>query len=148
MRARRAICLAAAAAGLAALAPAAPAVASDSSATQAYIQADYSMVSFAGARVAQAERAPGALLAAVRSECPLAAAGSPQDAESTQLSNEVVGAMVIASYRPALPAIRSFAASVSRLRWSSGSLTREVHAYAAAAARRWRACPRRSSAPT
>ena len=128
MRVRTAISLAAVAAGLAALP--APAAATDASATAAYLQADYRMVSYADARVRAAERAPGALLATVRGECPLAAAGSPQDAQSTQLSNEVVGAMVIASYRPALPAIRSFVASVASLRWSSASLTREVREYA------------------
>jgi len=131
MRVRSSICLAAVAA-LGLLCAAAPALASDAAATQSYLQADYRLVSYAGARVAQAERAPGVLLAGVRSECPLAAAGSPQDTQSTELSNEVVGAMVIASYRPALPAIRSFVSSVAPLRWSSASLTREVRAYAGA----------------
>ncbi len=132
MRLTSSISLATAAAALAVLCAAAPAAASDAAATRAYVQADYRLVSYAGARVAQAERAPGALLADVRSECPLAAAGSPQDAQSTELSNEVLGAMVIAAYRPALPAIRSFLASVAPLRWSSASLTREVRDYAGA----------------
>ncbi len=130
MRVRSFLCPAAVAMGV--LCGAAPAMASDASATQAYVQANYRLVSYAGARVAQAERAPGVLLAGVRSECPFAAAGSPQDAQSTELSNEVIGALVIASYRPALPAIRSFVASVAPLRWSSASLTREVRAYAGA----------------
>ena len=117
---------------LAVLSGAAPAAASDAAATQAYLQANYRLVGFADARLAEAERAPGALLAGVRGECPLAAAGSPQNADSTELSNEVIGAMVIASYRPALPAIHSFVSSVAALRWSSSSLTREVRSYAGA----------------
>ena len=132
MRVRSSLTLAAVAAAAAVVSAAAPAAASDASATQAYVQADFRLVSYAGARVAQAERAPGALLAGVRGECPLAAAGSPQDSQSTLLSNEAIGAMVIAAYRPALPAIRSFVASVASLRWSSASLTREVRGYAGA----------------
>jgi hypothetical protein len=123
----RAISLAAAAASLA-LAPAASA-ASDASSTQTYVQADYRLVSFAAARVASAEHAPAALLERVRGECPLAAAHSPQDPDSTQLSNEVIGAIVIAAYRPDLRAIRSFLSSIALLRWSSASLTREVREY-------------------
>jgi len=79
--------------------------------------------------VARAERAPLLLLARVQSECPAGAAHSPQDPQSTQLSDEVIGAMVTSAYKPDLPAIRSFVRSVSGLHWSNGSLNREAREY-------------------
>ena len=70
------------------------------------------------------------LLAQVRRECPLAASGSPEDSESTQLSNEVIGAMVLTGGRPDLQAIRAFVRSVNGLRRGSRALTRTLQAYA------------------
>ena len=67
-----------------------------------------------------AKRPSPASCAQVRRECPLAAAGSPQDPESTQMSNEVIGAMVTSAIRPRpardprIPARRP-----ARLRWSN-----------------------------
>ena len=130
MRVRSGISVAAAAAVLAVVPSSA--LASDASSTQTYLQADYKLVRTAAAGVAAAERAPLLLLAKVQRECPAAAAHSPQDQQSTQMSDEVIGAMVTAAYRPKLPAIRSFVRSVSGLRWSSGALTREVREYAKA----------------
>jgi len=86
----------------------------------------------AAAGVPRAEQAPLLILAQVQRQCPQAAAHSPQNPQSTQMSDEVIGAMVTKAYRPDLPAMRSFVASVSGLRWSSGALTREVREYAKA----------------
>jgi hypothetical protein len=111
--------------------PVAPAAAaSDAAATQTYIQANYRLVSSAGGRIATGESILRNTLEAVRRECPHAAIGSPQDAESTQLSNEVIGAMVTASIHPDLGAIRDYLRAVSSLRWSSGALTNAIHGYA------------------
>jgi hypothetical protein len=130
MRVRCGISIAAVAAMLAAAPSQAPAATSDAAATQAYLQADYQLVHVAAADIVREERAPVLLLGRVRSACPQAAAHSPQDPQSTQLSDEVIGAMVTAAYKPDLPAIRSFVSAVAGLHWSSGSLTREVHEYA------------------
>lgn len=98
-------------------------------ATQAYIQADYALVRAAGAHLATSEAAPVALLAQVQRECPGAAAESPQDPESTDLSTEVIGAMVIAAARPDVQAVRAFIGAASHLSWSNGGLTSTVRTY-------------------
>jgi hypothetical protein len=104
--------------------------ASDSSTTHAYLEANYTLLLSARAHLRAGEAAPRKLLAALRHECPQAAHGSPQDENSTQVSDEVIGAMVIGAYRLDLPAIRRYVAAARRLRWRSSSLTRAVHAYA------------------
>jgi hypothetical protein len=101
----------------------------DLAATQAYIQANYRLVQAAASRIHRIEAALHRVLAQVRSECPMAAANSPQDPESTQLSNEVIGAMVTAAVALDRPAGREFVSAAGRLTWSNGTLTRTVHAY-------------------
>lgn len=59
----------------------------------------------------------------------MAAAGSPQDAESTQLSNEVIGAMVTAVVALDRPAGRAFVSAAGRLYWSDRQLTHTIHLY-------------------
>jgi hypothetical protein len=114
----------------AASAPAnAPAGQGDAAATRAYIEANYRLVQAAASRIHPIEAALHGVLAQVRRECPMAAAHSPQDAQSTQLSNEVIGAMVTAVVRLDLPAGRDFVSVAGRLTWSSPSVTRTVHAY-------------------
>jgi hypothetical protein len=103
---------------------------SDSAATQAYLQADYALVRVARTQLATAEAAPLAVLAQVKRECPLAGAGSPQDPESTQMSDEVIGAMVLAAARPNVPAIKTFTRAVASLKWSSPGVTNAVRGYA------------------
>jgi hypothetical protein len=118
-------------AATAALCVTAPAArASDVAATQAYVAANYALLRSAGAHLRAAEAAPRKLLARLRRACPGAARGSPQNGQSTQLSNEVIGAMVIAAYRVDLPAIRRFVASVRGLRFSRRALGRAVRSYA------------------
>jgi hypothetical protein len=110
-------------------APAVAMAASDGAATQAYLQADLSMVTVAASKIHQGESILRNVLAQVRGECPKAAAHSPQDPESTELSNEVIGTMVTAAIHPVLSPIRAFVGATSRLRWSSGSLTHTVQGY-------------------
>lgn len=131
MRVRVLLALPAVAAASFGIAPAgASAAAGNAAATASYVQANYALVRVARSNLATAEAEPLHVLARVQRECPLAAAHSPQDAESTQVSNEIIGALVIAASQPDLQAIRAFVASVSRLRWSSGALTNAVHTYA------------------
>jgi hypothetical protein len=101
----------------------------DAAATEAYIQANYRLVQAAASNIHPIEATLRGLLAQVRGECPMAAAGSPQDAQSTQLSNEVIGAMVLTAGRLILPAARRFVSAAGRLTWSNPGLTRTVHAY-------------------
>ena len=57
----------------------------------------------AGSHLTPPKRGRCSVLAQVQGECPQAGAESPQDAESTQMSNEVIGAMVMSAIaaRPA-----------------------------------------------
>jgi len=117
-------------AGLA-LAPAgALASPADLAATHAYVQADAQLVQAAWSKIRPAEATLRRLLGQVRSECPLAAANSPQDVDSEQLSNEVIGTIVIAVVRLDPSAGRQFARVTKRLTWSNRSLTSTVHSYA------------------
>jgi hypothetical protein len=103
----------------------------DAAATRAYIQANYRLVQAAGSRIARIEAALHGVLSRVRGDCPMAAAHSPQDAQSTQLSNEVIGAMVTAVVQLDPAAARQFVSSAAGLTWSNRALTRTVHAYVA-----------------
>ncbi|MGO9320199.1 MAG: hypothetical protein ACLQBY_05280 [Solirubrobacteraceae bacterium] len=101
----------------------------DVTATQAYVQANYALVRVASSHLAASEAGPLHVLAQVQRECPQAGAQSPQDAESTQMSDEVIGAMVIAAAQPDLPAMRTFVHAASSLSWSSHSLTGAIRGY-------------------
>jgi hypothetical protein len=102
---------------------------SDASATQAYLQANLRLVVSAAGRIRSGESILDGVLGAVRRECPGAAAGSPQDPESTQLSNEVIGLMVTSAIRPDLGSIREYLRAAAPIRWSSRGLTNAVKGY-------------------
>jgi hypothetical protein len=102
----------------------------DAAATRAYIQADYTLVHTARVNLATSEAALQRLRRGIAAGCPKAAAGSPQDTDSEQLSNELVGAMTVAAIQPDKRAVAAFASTVERLRWSNATLTRKVHSYA------------------
>ncbi len=117
-------------AGLAVTASTAAAASSDAAVTQAYVQAGYQALRVGIAHLATSEAAPLRLLAKVRGECPQVGARSPENSTSTQMSDDVIGAIVLSAYAPDHQAIRTFVHAVAGLRWSSASLTREIHAYA------------------
>jgi hypothetical protein len=108
---------------------AAPAAASDASATHAYIAADLKVVRFASRRIPHGEATLSSVLSRVRSQCPHAAANSPQNPESTMMSNEVIGLMVTSAIDTDLPSIRAYVRTASGLRWSSGSINRTIQGY-------------------
>ena len=103
----------------------------DTAATSAYIQADYTLVHTARVNLATSEGNLQKLRRRIKAECPRVAAGSPQDTDSEQLSNELVGAMTIVAIRPDVHAVAVFAHTVAHLHWSNGALTRKVRSYAA-----------------
>jgi hypothetical protein len=102
----------------------------DGTATRAYLKADYALVKFARAKRTASNAALQGLLDGVRRTCPRIALDSPQVTDSEQLSNEIVGAMIVAGTLPDKPAIARFARAVAGLRWSSSRLTRRIHTYA------------------
>lgn len=115
---------------LAATAAPAPAGQGDVAATRAYIQADYALVNTAKVDLGTSEAALQKLRRKIAAECPKVAAESPQDTDSEQLSNELVGAMTIVAVRPGRSAIAAFASTVQHLHWSNVALTRKVRSYA------------------
>jgi len=118
--------------GTAAVGPGAAAAApADLGATQSYLQANFRLVQTGASRIPVGEGAIRKVAAQIARECPAAAAGSPQDPESTQLSNEVIGAMVTSAIRDDLPSIHEYLRAAGRLHWSSGTLTSAVHGYVA-----------------
>lgn len=123
--------LLAAAAGLAIGPSAALADTADVAATQTYLQANYALVRYFTSHIPAARAELSSVLAGVRRECPSAAAGSPENVDSEQLSNEVIGAMVTTVIQHNLPPIRTAIRATAHLRWSNGALTRAVQAYAA-----------------
>ncbi len=104
--------------------------ASDASATSAYVRANYALVAAGHAHLGTSVAAYKAVLSQVRRECPRAAAGSPQNPESTKLSNEVIGAMVLSAGKPDRPAVASYLRAVKGLHWSNGAIGRAVKGYA------------------
>jgi hypothetical protein len=115
---------------LAATPSAALARSENAAATRAYVEANYALVRAARANLAAGEAAVKSLAAQIAEQCPLAAAGSPENYDSEQLSNEIVGAMTVDVYRPDAAAMATFARAVGRLRWSNPKLTHSVRTYA------------------
>jgi hypothetical protein len=110
----------------------APALAApaDVATTRTYIQANYALVHYAAMRLRTARAVLGGVLNGARTDCPSAAAGSPQNPESTMVSNEIIGAMVLAAYHAAQPEIAAYIRVAAHSRWTSRALTSSIHAYA------------------
>ncbi len=115
---------------LAAVPSAALARSGNTAATRVYIQANYALVRAARSNLATGTAALKSLVRQITGECPLAAAGSPENHASEQLSNEVAGALTIIGYHPDAAAIGAFARAVGGLHWSNRVLTRTVRTYA------------------
>lgn len=103
----------------------------DISTTRSYVQANYALVNYAAARLGTARAQLDGLAGKVRTDCPAIAVGSPQNAESTMVSYEIIGAMVLAAYHPAIAQINAFVRVAARSQWSNRALTGSIHAYAA-----------------
>ena len=112
-----------------AMPPSAALGASDVATTEAYLRADYALVSTGHRLIPTAHARILALRQRLRSECPSVIVGSPQDEESEALTWELIGAMTIAGYQPGLAAATKFSRAVSKLSWSDSSLTRAVRKY-------------------
>jgi hypothetical protein len=100
-------------------------------ATQAYVQANYALVRYFTSHIPAARAEISSVLAGVRRECPRAAAASPEDVDSEQLSNEVIGTMVTTVVQHNLAPIRAAIRATAHLRWSNGALTGAIQAYTA-----------------
>lgn len=103
--------------------------ASNMAVTHAYLLANYAFVRAAHAQDAKVEGVLHALSARITSECASAAKGSPQDPESEQLSNELIGDMVVTSNLVDPAAAHTYLAAVQRLHWKDAAVTAAVSAY-------------------
>jgi len=86
---------------------------------------------YADAHIPQAEAAIARVVRQNRNECSQAAAESPENGDSEQLSNEVIGAIVTSVVKAGLGEARHFVRSVAPLRFSNRGLNRAIHSYAA-----------------
>src|SRR6478672_10326945 len=107
------------------------AAADDAAATHAYIHADLRVVQFGAKRIRHGEATLTSLVRRISRECPHAGANSPQNPESTEMSNEVIGLMVTSVIDTDLPSIRAYLREAGRLRWSSSSINRTIKSYLA-----------------
>lgn len=106
------------------------ALADDAASTHAYLRANLALMQYANSHIPKGERILSGVVHKISGECPRAAAESPQNADSTQLSNEVIGTMVTTVVQTSLHTGRAFVRSVTPLRWSNRALTRKIQAYA------------------
>jgi hypothetical protein len=114
-----------------ALAPSATLASSgDVAATQALARATDTLVRAASPEVSKGLAAAKRYANAIATQCPHAAAGSPQNGESEQLDDEVIGGMTVAGYSVAAAPIARFKRAVAGLHWSNGRLTRAVSTFA------------------
>ena len=97
----------------------------DAAATRVYIEANYNLVRAARSHLATGQAALKSLVSKITGQCPRAAAESPQNHDSEQLSNEVVGAMTLVAYQPDTAAMVAFARAVRR----SALEQSQAHAY-------------------
>jgi hypothetical protein len=111
--------------------PAALANAGDEAATQALARATNTLVRAASPDVSKGLAAAERYGSRIASQCPRVAAGSPENHQSEQLDDELIGAMTIAGYSTAAAPIATFAHAVRSLHWSDAKLTRTVKTFAA-----------------
>ena len=105
--------------------------AQDIATTKTYIQADYTLAHTARINMQTGEAALESLRQTLSTECPMAAAASPEDEAAAALSNEMIGAMSVVFIRADVQVVDGFAETVAHLHWSNQKLTRKVKAYAA-----------------
>jgi hypothetical protein len=101
--------------------------------TQTYVQGNYTVVHYFTSHIPAVKAEIASVLTGVQRECPLAAAASPQNVDSEQLSDEVIGTMVTTVTQHNLPPILKGIRVAAPLHWSNSALTRSVKAYVAKA---------------
>jgi hypothetical protein len=102
----------------------------DAAATQALARATDTLVRAANPDIPKGLAAARRYAGKIAAGCPHAAAGSPQNGQSEQLDDELIGGMTIAGYNVAAAPIARFKRAVAGLHWSNGRLTRAVATFA------------------
>lgn len=98
---------------------------SDVSSTQALIAAGYTFGRESEGRIGAMRSATLAAKRTLLHQCPRAAAGSPQDEQSYQLSYEAAGALWAAGYGADRGPIAKFVQATRGLRWTSAKINRD-----------------------
>jgi hypothetical protein len=104
--------------------------AGDAAATQALARATDTLVRAANPDIPKGLASARRFGNAIAAQCPHAAAGSPQNGQSEQLDDELIGGMTIAGYSVAAAPIAHFKQAVRGLHWSNNRLTRAVSTFA------------------
>jgi hypothetical protein len=102
----------------------------DVSATHAYIQASHRLLQLSVSSIPPSLAKIGRLNSRLARECPLAAAGSPQNDASQPVSGLVVVAEWSIAYGNDAGPINAFLHATNRLRWANNTITRTAHHYA------------------
>jgi hypothetical protein len=105
-------------------------LASNVSATHAYIQANYALSKASVAGIGPGQAKIERLNSQLAAECPHVGAGAPQDEASQPMSHEPTVALWSLAYGADAGAISAFSKTVGRLRWSNRAITRAAQSYA------------------
>jgi hypothetical protein len=97
--------------------------------TQAYVQANLKLVQSGVAKLGQGRAALQSARRRTEGECKNAAFNSPQNPESTELSNEIIGSIVLPTLQIGKPDLLKFISAAGGLRWSNSKLTSAIRVY-------------------
>ena len=113
-----------------ALAPASALAGSgNAAATQTYVQANLKLVQSGVSKLGQGRVALKSAGRRIEGGCRNAALNSPQNPESTALSNEIIGAIVLPTLQTGKPDLLKFISAAGGLRWSNAKLTSAIRTY-------------------
>jgi hypothetical protein len=97
--------------------------------TQTYVQANLKLVQSGVSKLGQGRAALHSAGRRIEGECKNAAFDSPQNPQSTELSNEIIGAIVLPTLQTGKPDLLKFISAAGGLRWSNSRLTSAIRAY-------------------
>jgi hypothetical protein len=97
--------------------------------TQTYVQANLKLVQSGVAKLGQGRAALQSARRRIEGECKNAAFDSPQNPQSTELSNEIIGAIVLPTLQTGKPDLEKFISAAGGLRWSNSKLTNAIRIY-------------------
>ena len=104
--------------------------AADVAATQTLARATKTLLNAARPDLPKGLAAVNRYAGEIATQCPNAAAKSPQNQGSEQLDDEVIAAMTVVGYRTGAGPIKDFYSVVKGLHWSNPKLTRAVKTFA------------------
>lgn len=104
--------------------------AADVAATQTLARATKTLLNAARPDLPKGLAAVNRYAGEIATQCPSAAAKSPQNQGSEQLDDEVIAAMTVVGYRTGAGPIKDFYSVVKGLHWSNPKLTRAVKTFA------------------